>query len=84
MTVSDQENAALTLVHALTGDSWGIQEAAVNTFGSVGFTAGLQLMINLGTLLREYLPEEVKAQFTVDLRQFLADARAADERPPSS
>lgn len=84
--MSDQENAALALVHGLAGDtwceSWGMQEAAVNVFGTNGgFGPGLKLMMDAGELLRRYLSEEVRAQLVTDLRGFLADMRLAEEGP---
>lgn len=78
--MSDQENATLFLVHALFGDSWGVQVAAINAFGSEGgFTPGLRLMMTLGSILREQLPQEVREDLVANGRSFLTLMRQAKE-----
>ena len=78
--MSDEENASLFLVHALTGDSWGVQEAAINVFTPEGgFVPGLRLMMALAEILRTHLPEEVREDLIANTRSFLTLMRQARE-----
>lgn len=78
--MSDQENATLFLVHALTEDSWGVQEAAINVFGSEGgFVPGLRLMLALAEILRTELPDEMRLALVENGRSFLTIMRQASE-----
>lgn len=77
--MSDQENAALFLVHALMADSWGVQEAAFNVFGDTGFVPGLRFMLAVAEILRTDLPADAQDGLIDKSRTLLMLMRQARE-----
>lgn len=72
--MSDRE-AALALVHAISGDSWGLQEALVRPDDAgfeEGFTALWPALWKVGHLLRTHLPAADRAALVERLRAQIA------------
>jgi hypothetical protein len=75
-------NPAKVLVHALTGDSWGLQDALINYERDElidGFFATWPLLWESGALLRRYLTEDERERVVGRLRQQIANQALAEE-----
>ncbi|MHA0287032.1 hypothetical protein ACXYX3_11330 [Mycobacterium sp. C3-094] len=76
-SIEKRQSAAVLLVHGLTGDSWGIQEALIES--DVSMTAGWPLFWEAGNLLRTYLPDDMREHLLERLRQEIVSQRLSDE-----
>lgn len=67
-----RRQVATLLVHALTGDSWGIQEVLIEA--DLPLTAGWPPLWELGKLLRDHLPDDARSDLAVRLRREIASS----------
>lgn len=61
-------NTAALLVHMLTGDSWGIQDALGDRFTGDAFAAAYRVAWDVGTELRAAAPDDAIGQLVAALR----------------
>lgn len=65
--------AAKLLVHGLTGDSWGIQDALIES--GANLTEGWPIAWHIGQLLRELLDVSRRADLVDQLRRLILSSQ---------
>ena len=78
-TPEERERATMALIHTLAGDSWGLQEALVES-QSRGFVSGVAelwpMLWVVGEVLRNHLPEAQRTELLEKLRRDVLRWRA--------